>query len=67
MGEPIAFNTFYERSDMWNYRTAKIWKKFECVYDLIGHSASVWAVLALEDDQYLTGMSHSTCNNSSTS
>lgn len=41
---------------LWCRSTAKIWKNFECAYELIDHTASVWAVLALEDDQYLTGM-----------
>ena len=38
-------------------RTAKVWKAYRLVYELTGHTQSVWAVLALEADQYLTGMS----------
>lgn len=37
--------------------TAKVWKDFQLVYNLKGHEGAVWAVLALEDDQYLTGES----------
>jgi phospholipase A-2-activating protein len=36
-------------------RTAKVWKNFSLAYDLKGHEYSVWAVLALDEDQYLTG------------
>ena len=37
-------------------RTAKVWKDFKFAYDLIGHQQSVWAVLALSDEQILTGI-----------
>ena len=36
--------------------TAKVWKNFKLVFDLKGHERSVWAVLALGGDQYLTGV-----------
>jgi hypothetical protein len=36
-------------------RTAKVWTKFQLVYDLVGHTQSVWAVVSIEGDQYLTG------------
>lgn len=39
------------------YRTAKVWKNFNLVYDLKGHTQSVWAVLGVDEDQYLTGAS----------
>lgn len=35
--------------------TAKVWKDFQLVYDLKGHEGAVWAVLVLDNDQYLTG------------
>ena len=36
-------------------RTAKVWKNFNLAYDLKGHQQSVWAVLGVEEDQFLTG------------
>lgn len=33
-----------------------MWKEFQQSYVLEGHTASVWAVLAIEDDLILTGM-----------
>lgn len=39
------------------HRTAKVWKNFTLQYDLKGHQQSVWAVLALEDSHFLTGLS----------
>ena len=38
------------------YRTAKVWKKYSLLYDLKGHGQSVWAVLAVDENQFLTGM-----------
>jgi phospholipase A-2-activating protein len=35
--------------------TARVWKGWECVYTLTGHDRAVWAVLALDNDEYLTG------------
>ena len=35
--------------------TARVWKNWECVYTLKGHERAVWAVLALPNDQFLTG------------
>lgn len=32
-----------------------MWKEFQQAYVLEGHTASVWAVLAIEDDLILTG------------
>ena len=29
--------------------------RFQLVHDLIGHTQSVWAALAMEGDEYLTG------------
>lgn len=37
-------------------RSAKVWQNFELLYDLKGHQQSVWAVLILQEGQYLTGM-----------
>ena len=37
-------------------RTAKVWKNYQLAYDLRGHEQSVWAVIALEPDKFLTGM-----------
>lgn len=36
--------------------TARVWKNWECVYTLTGHERAVWAVLALPNDQFLTGI-----------
>lgn len=36
-------------------RTAKVWKNFQLLYDLVGHQQSVWAVLAIDGAQFLTG------------
>ena len=38
-----------------NGSTARVWKNWECVYTLKGHERAVWAVLALDHDEYLTG------------
>ena len=35
--------------------TARVWKNWQCVYTLKGHERAVWAVLALQNDEYLTG------------
>jgi phospholipase A-2-activating protein len=43
------------RRDPLPSRTAKVWKDFRLAFDLTGHQQSVLAVLALEDDTYLTG------------
>lgn len=32
-----------------------VWKNFEQAYTLEGHTAAVWAVLAIEDDLIVTG------------
>lgn len=44
----------YVVSGSWD-RTARIWKDWECVAILAGHTQAVWAVLALTDDLVLTG------------
>lgn len=46
-------------------RTAKVWKNFTLTYDLKGHQQSVWAVLAVDDDRFLTGTltTHNVVNN----
>jgi len=36
-------------------RSAKVWTRFQLVHDLVGHNQSVWAVVAMEGDEYLTG------------
>ena len=36
-------------------RTAKVWKNHTVVHDLKGHQQSVWAVLGMDENQYLTG------------
>jgi hypothetical protein len=36
-------------------RTAKVWTNFQLVYDLAAHAQSVWAVVAIAGDEYLTG------------
>ncbi|KAF9027057.1 WD-40 repeat-containing protein [Hymenopellis radicata] len=41
-------------SGSWD-RTAKVWKGFQLAHDLRGHEQSVWAVLAVDEDQYITG------------
>ena len=42
------------------HRSAKVWKDFQLAYDLKGHSYAVWAVLAVDEEQFLTGACH-TC------
>ena len=37
------------------HRTARVWKNFQFAYELVGHTQSVWAVVAIEPDQFLTG------------
>jgi phospholipase A-2-activating protein len=41
-------------SGSWD-KTAKVWTNFQLVNDLVGHTQSVWAVLSIEGDGYLTG------------
>lgn len=43
-----------------NYSTARVWKNWECVYTLKGHERSVWGVLSLGDDEYLTASADKT-------
>ncbi|KAF4615497.1 hypothetical protein D9613_002740 [Agrocybe pediades] len=46
-------------SGSWD-KTAKVWKNYSLTYDLKGHQQSVWAVLAVEEDQFLTGSADKT-------
>lgn len=34
-----------------------MWKGFQPAWELVGHSQSVWAVLAVEGESFLTGVS----------
>ena len=43
------------QADPFLRRTAKVWTNFQLVYDLVGHTQSVWAVVSIEGNQYLTG------------
>lgn len=47
----------YIVSGSWD-RTARVWRNWECVAILSGHTQAVWAVLALTEDLVLTGMCH---------
>jgi phospholipase A-2-activating protein len=38
-----------------SHSTARVWKNFQQVHELRGHSHSVWAVLAVDEGQTLTG------------
>ncbi|KAF5388995.1 hypothetical protein D9757_005125 [Collybiopsis confluens] len=42
------------------HRTAKVWKNFNLAYELKGHEQSVWAVLAVDEEQVLTGSADKT-------
>lgn len=44
----------YIVSGSWD-RTARVWKNWNCVAILAGHTQAVWAVLALTEDLVLTG------------
>ncbi|PWN38063.1 PFU-domain-containing protein, partial [Meira miltonrushii] len=43
----------YIVSGSWD-KTARVWKNWECVATLAGHTQAVWAVLALNEDLVLT-------------
>jgi phospholipase A-2-activating protein len=43
------------RTDATNPRTARVWKNFASEYELKGHTQAVWAAIAIDDDQFLTG------------
>lgn len=43
-----------------SYSTARVWKNFQQIHELRGHSGSVWAVLAVDEDQTLTGSADKT-------
>lgn len=45
----------YPASDSFLCRTAKVWKDFTLAYELKGHEQSVWAVLAVDEEQFITG------------
>ena len=45
----------HQRPNLFFCRTAKVWKNFTLVYDLKEHEQSVWAVLAIDEDRFLTG------------
>lgn len=36
-------------------RTAKVWQNFQLAYELRGHEQSVWAVLVVDEETFLTG------------
>ena len=36
-------------------RTAKVWQNFQLSFELRGHEQSVWAVLAVDEETFLTG------------
>lgn len=42
---------------MYPFRTAKVWKNFQELYELKGHEQSVWAVLIIDEanEMFLTG------------
>ncbi|KAH9945813.1 phospholipase A-2-activating protein [Epithele typhae] len=42
-------------SGSWD-KTAKVWKDFKLLYDLVGHQQSVWAVVAIDSGQFLTAV-----------
>lgn len=52
---PFSLPSALNQADPPLRRTAKIWTNFQLVCDLVGHTQSVWAVLSIEGDQYLTG------------
>ncbi|KAI0683709.1 phospholipase A-2-activating protein [Cytidiella melzeri] len=43
-------------SGSWD-QTARVWHQFQFAYELVGHAQSVWAVVALDHAQFLTGKS----------
>jgi hypothetical protein len=45
----------HEPHNIEHNRTAKVWKQFQLRYDLKGHQQAVWAVIAIDDEQFLTG------------
>ncbi|KAF9261438.1 phospholipase A-2-activating protein [Marasmius fiardii PR-910] len=46
-------------SGSWD-KTARVWKNFALAYELKGHQQSVWAVLAVDEEQVLTGSADKT-------
>ncbi|KAF8197500.1 phospholipase A-2-activating protein [Pholiota molesta] len=46
-------------SGSWD-KTARVWKNFTQAYELKGHQQSVWAVLGIDEDQYLTASADKT-------
>lgn len=53
----IAWESRDMLSETANRRTARVWKNFNSVYELKGHTQAVWAVVAIDDEQFLTGIS----------
>jgi hypothetical protein len=52
---PFSFPSALNRADPLLQRTAKVWTNFQLLSDLVGHTQSVWAVVSVEGNQYLTG------------
>jgi hypothetical protein len=52
---PFSLPSALNQADPPLRRTAKVWSNFQLVYDLVGHTQSVWAVVSVEGNQYLTG------------
>lgn len=57
MGQVSAFHWVRHYCRLCLQRTAKVWKDFKLLHDLVGHQQSVWTVLAIDGSQYLTGAS----------
>ncbi|KAH9996848.1 phospholipase A-2-activating protein [Russula vinacea] len=58
--EPL-FSLLGHSDNVWSWdKTAKVWTNFQLVNDLVGHTQSVWAVLSIEGDGYLTGSADKT-------
>jgi len=51
----VAFNDFPFISPVL-IRTARVWRNWQPLYELKGHSQSVWAVLPVEEELFLTGL-----------
>ena len=46
-------------SGSWD-KTARVWRNWQCQYELKGHDQAVWAVLAMPNDEYFTGSADKT-------
>jgi hypothetical protein len=51
----LPYHQALQGRNVFRCRTAKVWKNFELAYDLKGHGQSVWAVVAIDEDRFLTG------------